>query len=105
MFRGGTCLHKLWLDRPWRYSEDLDYVRRSTGGIGELLTAVRSVGDRVGFERITTQIGKHPKARLRTRFASGSPMSVKIEINTFERSPALPTVLRRYDVHSPWFDG
>jgi predicted nucleotidyltransferase component of viral defense system len=29
VFRGGTCFHKLWLDRPWRYSEDLDYVRRS----------------------------------------------------------------------------
>lgn len=26
VFRGGTCFHKLCLDRPWRYSEDLDYV-------------------------------------------------------------------------------
>jgi predicted nucleotidyltransferase component of viral defense system len=25
--RGGTCLHKLHLDMPLRYSEDLDYVR------------------------------------------------------------------------------
>ncbi len=23
--KGGTCLHKLWLSEPWRYSEDLDY--------------------------------------------------------------------------------
>jgi hypothetical protein len=28
--------HKLWLDRPWRYSEDLDYVRRSDGGVGDM---------------------------------------------------------------------
>jgi predicted nucleotidyltransferase component of viral defense system len=34
VFRGGTCFHKLWLDRPWRYSEDLDYVRRSASGVG-----------------------------------------------------------------------
>ncbi len=27
VFRGGTCLHKLHLDTPRRYSEDLDYVR------------------------------------------------------------------------------
>lgn len=26
VWRGGTCLHKLHLDRPRRYSEDLDYV-------------------------------------------------------------------------------
>lgn len=42
VFRGGTCLHKLWLDRPWRYSEDLDYVRRSAGGIGTVLDAMLS---------------------------------------------------------------
>lgn len=34
VFRGGTCFHKLWLDRPWRYSEDLDYIRRSASGVG-----------------------------------------------------------------------
>ena len=33
VFRGGTALHKLHLDRPYRYSEDLDYVRRTAGGI------------------------------------------------------------------------
>jgi predicted nucleotidyltransferase component of viral defense system len=35
-FRGGTCLHKLRLSTPRRYSEDLDYVRRSSGGIRAL---------------------------------------------------------------------
>lgn len=105
VFRGGTCFHKLWLDRPWRYSEDLDYVRRSSGGVGELLTALRALGERVGFELITTQVSQHPKARLRTTFASGNPMSVKVEINTFERSPARPTVTRGYQVSSPWFAG
>ncbi|HMQ66966.1 MAG TPA: nucleotidyl transferase AbiEii/AbiGii toxin family protein [Arachnia sp.] len=36
VFRGGTALHKLHLERPFRYSEDLDYVRSSASGIGEL---------------------------------------------------------------------
>lgn len=31
-FRGGTCLHKLHVNQPYRYSEDLDYVRNSAGG-------------------------------------------------------------------------
>ena len=29
VFRGGTCLHKLHLPEPLRYSEDLDNVRVS----------------------------------------------------------------------------
>ena len=33
---GGTCFHMLWLDRPWRYSEDLDYVRRTDGPVGPI---------------------------------------------------------------------
>lgn len=43
VFRGGTCFHKLWLDRSWRYSEDLDYVRRSATGVGEVFDALREV--------------------------------------------------------------
>ena len=27
VLKGGTCLHKLWLPEPWRYSKDLDYER------------------------------------------------------------------------------
>lgn len=26
VLHGGTCLHKIWHDRPQRYSEDLDYL-------------------------------------------------------------------------------
>ena len=105
VFRGGTCFHKLWLDRPWRYSEDLDYVRRSEGGVGELLSALRAIAERVGFERVNTEIGRHPKARFRATFEGGGPMNVKVEINTFERSPARPTVTRDYAVDSPWWSG
>jgi predicted nucleotidyltransferase component of viral defense system len=105
VFRGGTCFHKLWLDRPWRYSEDLDYVRSTAGGVGDILTALRSIGERVGFERVNTAVGKHPKTRFRSTFATGGAMTIKIEINTFERSPARPTVQRSYGVDSPWFTG
>ena len=32
-FRGGTALNKLHFPRPLRYSEDIDLVRTSHGGI------------------------------------------------------------------------
>jgi predicted nucleotidyltransferase component of viral defense system len=105
VFRGGTCFHKLWLDRPWRYSEDLDYVRRTDGGVGDIFDAIRSVAANIGFERITTQIGRHPKVKLRSTFVAGGPLHVKVEMNTFERSPARATVTRPFAVASPWFSG
>ncbi|MDE0318465.1 MAG: nucleotidyl transferase AbiEii/AbiGii toxin family protein [Acidimicrobiaceae bacterium] len=104
VFRGGTCLHKLWLDRPWRYSEDLDYVRRSAGGIGSVLDAVRDVAGAVGFEQVRTDVRRHPKVRLESTFVNGNRMRIKIEMNTFERSPARPTTSRRLSVDSPWFN-
>jgi len=105
VFRGGTCFHKLWLDRPWRYSEDLDYVRRTGGGVGPILDAIRDLAAAIGFDDVSTQIGRHPKARLRSTFVSGNPLRVKIEMNTFERSPALTPVTCAYEVDSPWFKG
>jgi len=105
VFRGGTCFHKLWLDRPWRYSEDLDYVRTTSGGIGDILNAVRDIAAAIGFDRAQTRIGQHPKVRLDSTFDSGNPMRVKVEINTYELSPAQPTVTRNHTIESAWFNG
>jgi hypothetical protein len=105
VFRGGTCFHKLWLDRPWRYSEDLDYVRRNEGGVGDVLDAIREVARNVGFDDVRTEIGRYPKARLRSTFLNGQRLQIKVEMNTFERSPAQPTVTRPFTVSSPWFTG
>ena len=41
-FRGGTALHKLHLDPPSRYSEDIDLVQVHAGPIGTVLNAMRT---------------------------------------------------------------
>lgn len=105
IMRGGTCFHMLWLDRAWRYSEDLDYVRRSEGPIGPILDSLRSIGERVGFDKTSTAVGRHPKAHMQSTFASGNRLRVKVEMNTYERSPALATTARNLTVDSPWFEG
>jgi hypothetical protein len=71
VMRGGTCLHKLWLSRPWRYSEDLDYVRRTESPIGPIFDALRDIGAAAGFENVSTKVGRYPKARMRSTFDSG----------------------------------
>ncbi|MGE0877519.1 MAG: nucleotidyl transferase AbiEii/AbiGii toxin family protein [Acidimicrobiia bacterium] len=105
IFRGGTCLHKLALPAPWRYSEDLDYVRRTAGGIADLTRALTRIGTALDME-VRTRIGLHPKVFLRAPFESGSgQMRVKIEVNTFERAPAREAEPVPFAVTSPWFAG
>jgi predicted nucleotidyltransferase component of viral defense system len=104
IFRGGTCLHKLVLPQPVRYSEDLDYVRRSAGGIGALTRALTDLGYDCGYE-VSTKIGTHPKVIYRASSSSGTPLRIKIEVNTHERCPALALVSRPFQVDSPWWSG
>lgn len=105
VFRGGTCLHKLHLDPALRYSEDLDYVRRSAGGIGQLVDAIRAIAKDLDMS-ITTKIKSVPKFRLRAPFESGSgTMSVKIEVNTYERAPAMGLQRVAYSVDNQWYRG
>lgn len=105
VMRGGTCFHMLWLDQAWRYSEDLDYVRRTDGPIGPIFDALRSIANRVGFDKTSTAVGRHPKLHMRSTFASGNPLRVKVEMNTFERLSALAPTTRALAVDSPWFEG
>lgn len=104
VFRGGTALHKLHLDRPFRYSEDLDYVRRTAGGIVPLTQALSRLGANLGFT-VNTRISEHPKVYWRTTADSGVPLRIKIEINTHERSPALPLIRHEHSVDSTWWSG
>ena len=45
VFRGGTALHKLFLEQPQRYSEDIDLVQRDAGPIGPLIDEIRDALD------------------------------------------------------------
>lgn len=104
VFRGGTALHKLHLDQALRYSEDLDYVRSSASGIGPLMQALSRLGRELGYT-VSTRVSEHPKVYWRTIAESGIPLRIKIEVNTHERSPALPLAERVHTVESRWWSG
>jgi predicted nucleotidyltransferase component of viral defense system len=104
VFRGGTALHKLHLDNPYRYSEDLDYVRSSASGIGPLTQSLTRLGTELGYT-VSTRVSEHPKVYWRTTADSGVPLRIKIEVNTHERSPALPLTERPHRVDSSWWSG
>lgn len=105
VFRGGTCLHKLHLPQPLRYSEDLDYVRVTKSPIGPVLDALREVGRSLGMTA-STDVSIFPKVFMRAEFESGSGrLQVKVEINTYETAPALPTIHLPLEVDTPWWSG
>ena len=105
VFRGGTCLHKVRLSPGLRYSEDLDYVRQSSGGIGPLTQALREIGERLDM-KVNVEISKYPKVKFRAPSESGNgSMRIKIEVNTYERSPARPLERVPFAVESNWYTG
>jgi hypothetical protein len=104
VFRGGTAFHKVHLATPRRYSEDLDYVRTTHGPIGPVLDALRSLGEHLDL-KVSMKVGEHPKVFLKGEFTSGAPLKVKIEMNTYETSPAQDLIRLGHQVDSPWWTG
>jgi len=101
VIRGGTAFHKLFLPKPLRYSEDLDYVRSSAGGIGGILDQLVMLGNKLGY-KANTQIGKHPKIYWKCTAESGLSIRIKIEINTYERTSAKPLTMVRHSIDTDY---
>ena len=103
-FRGGTALHKLFIQPPGRYSEDIDLVQIDEGPIGPILEALR--------KQLNPWLGE-PKWKLKEgratfiyRFDSENqpitPMRLKVEINTREHFNVLGLQQMLYEVNSRW---
>lgn len=104
-FRGGTALHKLHLSRPYRYSEDLDFIQVQGEGIGETFDAIRQVLDPwLGEPRRERKEGL---MRLQYRMESfeGNPLKLKIEINSREHFGGTTLTTIPYKITSQWFNG
>lgn len=105
-FRGGTALHKLHFPKPFRYSEDIDLVRATTGPIGPLLDRMRHVLEpwlgHAAFEQSTTA----QKLRFRVQAEDGTAdIKLRVEINTRETKAFDTPVKISYAVKNPWFTG
>ncbi|MCL2615483.1 MAG: nucleotidyl transferase AbiEii/AbiGii toxin family protein [Dehalococcoidia bacterium] len=102
ILRGGTAFHKLFLPKPYRYSEDLDYVRNSAGGIGQVIKQLIMIGERLGY-KANSNLAKFPKVFWKTVSESGQPIRIKIEINTYERTPAMPLALKHHIIEAEYY--
>lgn len=105
-FRGGTALHKLYLNPAPRYSEDIDLVQIKPGPIKPIM---QRIGEVVTFfeEPRKTQIKGHG-AKALYRFTSEYEeirLRLKLEINCKEHFKVLDWVNFPFEVKSDWFTG
>jgi len=106
-FRGGTALHKLHVQPPARYSEDIDLVQVRPGPIGETLDLLRRALDPWLGE--PKRVLKEGRANLLYRFdsedATPRPMRLKVEINTREHFTELGLLQMPLRMDTRWFSG
>ncbi|WP_405336219.1 nucleotidyl transferase AbiEii/AbiGii toxin family protein [Fibrobacter sp.] len=105
-FRGGTALHKLYLQPQPRYSEDIDLVQINPGPIKPILFRL---GEVLGWmpDRVTKpkRYNNTVLFRMESEVPPVQPIRLKIEINCFEHFNVLGLRNMPFSVDSNWFRG
>lgn len=106
LWRGGTALHKLHLDRARRYSEDLDYVlisRTSHTAVADALKAI--------VARLDMQCDRDEVSSTRIKLwasvdvpAAGGAVRIKFEVNCADADPCLDLLHLPYEVQTRVWD-
>ena len=105
-FRGGTALHKLYLNPAPRYSEDIDLVQIKEGPIKPIMERLNEVITFFEEPRKTQVRGHGAKALYRfTSEYEGIRMRLKLEINCKEHFNVIDWVDFPFEVKSEWFSG
>jgi len=106
-FRGGTALHKLFLNPPARYSEDIDFVQTMPGPIGRILDELRGVLDPIMGQpkRGAAEGGVSLVYRAESENPPVVRMRLKIEINTREHFNIFGLQRRKLVLRSNWHPG
>lgn len=105
-FRGGTALHKLYLQPQPRYSEDIDLVQIAADPFGPIVDRIR---ERLAFLGDPKRKLKEHNFTLVYRFDSEVPPAVnlrlKVETNTREHFKVLGYNQFPFEVKSSWYTG
>ncbi|MDJ1466191.1 nucleotidyl transferase AbiEii/AbiGii toxin family protein [Xanthocytophaga flava] len=103
-FRGGTALHKLYLQPQPRYSEDIDLVQITAEPFGPIVDRIR---ERLEFLGEPKRMPKAYNFTLNYRFESEFPpivnLRLKVETNTREHFTVLGLTNFPFEVQSSWF--
>ena len=105
-FRGGTALHKLYLNPQARYSEDLDFVQVAPEPIGPVLNRLREVLDFLGKPKTRRKTNNNVMLQsFETTFPPVVDLRIKIEINCKEHFTVLDFASLPFAIDNSWFSG
>ena len=106
-FRGGTALHKLYLQPQIRYSEDIDLVQVNSEPINPILKRIRERLSFLGTKRTVKQHIHNNTIiyRFETETQPVVNMRLKIEINTREHFNVLGLKEIPFKVENTWYSG
>jgi predicted nucleotidyltransferase component of viral defense system len=105
-FRGGTALHKLYLQPQPRYSEDIDLVQIMPENVGSILDKLREVLSFLGKPIVKQKKNNNTMVfRVDSTFPLITPIRLKVEINCKEHFNVLGLVEIPFSVNNQWFSG
>jgi predicted nucleotidyltransferase component of viral defense system len=105
-FRGGTALHKLYLQPQPRYSEDIDLVQIMPENVGAILDKLREVLSFLGKAIVKQKKNNNTMVfRVDSTFPPVTPIRLKVEINCKEHFNVLGLVKIPFSVNNQWFSG
>jgi predicted nucleotidyltransferase component of viral defense system len=103
-FRGGTALHKLYLQPQPRYSEDIDLVQIIPENVGVILDKLREVLSFLGKPVIKQKRNNNTMVfRVESTFPPITPIRLKVEINCKEHFTVLGLVKFPFEINNQWF--
>jgi predicted nucleotidyltransferase component of viral defense system len=103
-FRGGTALHKLYLQPQPRDSEDIDLVQIMPENVGSILDKLREVLSFLGKPIIKQKKNNNTIVfRVDSTFPPITPVRLKVEINCKEHFNVLGLVKSSFLVNNQWF--
>jgi len=105
-FRGGTAIHKLFLEPQLRFSEDIDLVQIAAELIGSSIDKIRKLLSFLGEPKIkqkdrnTTMI-----FTFESEIQPVQILKLKVEINCREHFSVFDLKKKTFKVNSLWFNG
>jgi len=105
-FRGGTTLHKLYIQPQQRYSEDIDLVQINAEPIRETIERIRQQLSFLGKPVIKQKAHNNTLIfRFESEIPPVIPIRLKVEINTREHFNVLGLTQHDFSVKNQWFSG
>lgn len=109
IFRGGTCLNKLFWETPTRYSEDLDFVQIKAGPIGpivdSLMEVAKGIFDKKPAKKTITRNSLKLFYEFTPEMIPSKPLRIKIEVNLREHFSVEGVKQVDFRLDSPWKSG